>query len=160
MFVTTVTGQKTSFSRRDVGRAEAARKLQQIIKYPSDKDYINMIDYNLINNCNTTSRDISLANEIYGVDPNVVKGKSTRRQPVYQVPPAILRNYTMITLVIDIYHINGAKFLQSISRRFWVQYHSYKASTLCRLTVSRRIGSSFLPLAESQGTEVVGGNKK
>ena len=122
MFVTTVAGQKKSFSRRDVGRAEAARKLQQIMMYPSDKDYVKMIDYNLINNCNTTRRDVALANKIYGVDPNVIKGKCTRKQPShvredhFPVPTAILKNYEMVTLAIDVYHINGLKFLRSISR--------------------------------------------
>ena len=120
--VTTVANQKKQFSRRDINRAEQAKRLQESLMYPSTKALLHMIDNNLITNCDVTRRDIRLALEIFGVNPNIVKGKMTRRQPghvheyVSAVPPEILKNYRNVTLGIDVYHVNGVKFLRSISR--------------------------------------------
>ena len=122
IMVTTIAGQKKSFSRRDIRRAERANKLQEILMYPSNKAFAEMVTNNMINNCNVTRRDIFLGREIFGINPNIIKGKSTRQQPGHTredhlaVPPAILKNYSKVTLVIDVYHINGIKFMRSISR--------------------------------------------
>jgi hypothetical protein len=122
ILVTTVKGQKESYSQLDARRAKAARKMQEILGYPSDKEYMKMVDHNLIKNCKITRRDIIIANDIYGVNPNIIKGKTVRQQPdqvredIIPVIPSILRNYGKVTLAIDVYHINGIKFFRSISR--------------------------------------------
>lgn len=122
LLVTTVKGQKEFYSDLDVRRAKAARKLQEVLGYPSTKAFLRMIDNNMIKNCAVTRRDVKISNDIYGVNANIVKGKSVRQQPphvredILPVPPDILERYGDITLAIDVYHINGIRFFRSISR--------------------------------------------
>lgn len=122
LLVTTVKGQKEFYSDLDVRRAKAARKLQEVLGYPSTKAFLRMIDNNMIKNCAVTRRDVKISDDIYGVNANIVKGKSVRRQPphvredILPVPPDILERYGDITLAIDVYHINGIRFFRSISR--------------------------------------------
>ena len=117
VLVTTVEGQKKKYSQRDFRRADRARKFQEIIMFPSNKDYKSMVNNNSINNCQITRCDIELAEDIFGPNPNIIKGKTTRRQPGpvredhEPIPPHVRKHYLDVTLGIDIYHINGIKFL-------------------------------------------------
>ncbi|VEU43169.1 unnamed protein product, partial [Pseudo-nitzschia multistriata] len=120
--VTTVKGQKQFYSDLDLKRAKTARKLQETLGFPSVKAYLHMIDNNLIMNCPVTRRDVLMAEDIYGVNTNIVKGKTVRRRPTHTrediepVPAAILKRYRKVTLGIDVYTVNGIKFFRSISR--------------------------------------------
>ena len=120
--ITTVDGQKKKYSDLDVRRATAARKLQDTIGYPSVHEFIKMVDNNLISNCAVTRRDIKIAEDIFGMNVNVFKGKAVREQPghtredISDVPRHILKTYGEVTLSIDIFHVNGIKFFRSISR--------------------------------------------
>jgi hypothetical protein len=144
--ITTVDGQKRKYSDLDVRRATAARKLQDTLGYPSVKAFLKMIDNNLILNCPVTRRDITIAEDIFGTNTNIVKGKAVRQQPGHvredlnEVPQHILQNYKDITLAIDIYHINGIKFLRSISRhimfRMTIAIRDARASTMLRCVES------------------------
>ena len=122
VLVTTVDGKKLNYSNLDVRRATAARRLQEIMQYPSVDALLTMIDNNAIKNCTVTRRDIKMADDIFGVNPNEVKGKMVWRQPkhvredILPVPPAILDKYPEIALSIDVYYINGCAFLRTISR--------------------------------------------
>ena len=120
--IVTIDGQKKQYSDLDIRRATAARKLQDSMGYPSLKAFLKMIDNNLILNCPITRRDILIAEDVFGVNTSIIKGKTVRRQPghvredVAVVPPHILKNYGDVTLAIDVYHVNGMKFFRSISR--------------------------------------------
>ena len=120
--ITTVDGQKKRYSDLDVRRATAARKLQDIVGYPSNKEFMKMIDNNLITNCAVTHRDVLIARDIFGPSIDMIKGKAVRQQPghvredTFPVPPYILRTYGTVTISIDIFHVNGIKFFRSISR--------------------------------------------
>ena len=122
LMVTTVKGQKEFYSDLDIRRAKAARKLQETMGYPSTKAFLKMIDNNMIKNCGVTRRDVKIAEDVYGVNANIVKGKSVRRQPphiredVSPVPPQILERYGNVSLGMDVYHINGIRFFRTISR--------------------------------------------
>ena len=123
LFITTVEGQKESYSELDCRRAKAARTLQEIIGFPSTRAFIKMIDSNTIKNCPVTRRDIKMALDIYGPNPNMVKGKTVRQRrshiredDIQPVPSAILKNYGSVTLAVDIYYINGCRILRTISR--------------------------------------------
>ena len=122
VLVTTVAGEKKNYSRRDIRRAETANKLQESLMFPSDKAVLDMIDRNTIVNCEVTRRDFMLAKKIFGPNPNIIKGKTTRIQPTHvredhwPIPPAILTNYKNVTIAIDIFTINGVRFFRSISR--------------------------------------------
>ena len=114
--IVTVDGQKKKYSDLDVRRATKARKLQDTIGFPSIASYLKMIDNNLILNCPVTRRDVMIAEDIFGTNANIVKGKAVRQQPghvkedINPVPRHILKNYGDVTLAIDVYHINGIKF--------------------------------------------------
>ena len=75
VMVTTVEGRKEHYSDRDARRAKAACKLQNIMMYHGTKELLKMIDRNAIKNCGVTRRDILMAEDIFGVNTNIVKGK-------------------------------------------------------------------------------------
>ena len=120
--ITTVEGQMKSYSDLDIRRAKKARKLQETLGFPSTKALIKMVDKNQIKNCPITRQDILIADDMFGTNTNIVKGKTVRRKPghvredIQDVPPDILKNYRNVTLGIDIFHVNGLKFFRSISR--------------------------------------------
>ena len=121
--ITTVNQQKQYYSNLDIRRADKARKLQETLGFPSTKSFLHMIDNNLIMNCPVTRRDVLVAEDIYGINPNLVKGKSVRKQPKHaredtlsSLSPKILKNYGDVTLSIDVTSVNGVRFFRSISR--------------------------------------------
>ena len=73
VFITTVEGQKESYSELDCQRAKAARTLQEIMGFPSTRAFIKMIDSNSIKNCPITRRNIKMAHDIYRPNPNMVR---------------------------------------------------------------------------------------
>ena len=81
LLVTSVDGQKQLYSDLYIRRAKAARKLQEIMGFPSNAAFMKMIDTNAVKNCPVTRRDVIIANDIYGVNPNILKGKMVRTQP-------------------------------------------------------------------------------
>ena len=54
----TVQGQKSLFSDLDCKRAEAVRALQERLGFPSDVDFANAIEYNVLGTCEYNRRDI------------------------------------------------------------------------------------------------------
>ena len=117
MLVTTVKDKKLNYSGLDVRRATAARRFQEIMNYPSTTEFLRMIDNNAIKNCPITRKDVKISEDIYGVNPNIVKGKMVWRQPkhvredILPVPPEILERYGDVSLSIDVYYINGCAFV-------------------------------------------------
>ena len=89
--IVTVDGQKLKYSDLDVKRATAARKLQDTLGYPSKTAFLKMIDNNLIMNCAVTRRDILMAEDIFGNNTNIIRGKAVRSQPghVREDTPAV-----------------------------------------------------------------------
>ena len=120
--ITTVKGQKELFSGMDRKRADRARKLQEIMGYPSEKDFLRMIDNKVMKNCAVTRRDVQIAQQIYGKGRAIIQGKTVRRQvphvreDILPVPDSVLKNYREITLSVDVFHVNGVRFLVTISR--------------------------------------------
>eukprot|EP00957_Ditylum_brightwellii_P173033 13173579-Ditylum_brightwellii.AAC.1 len=70
---------------------------------PSEADFHNMINLNLMPNCPITTQDIKNANAIFGKDVGTLKGKTTRRKPIpvvtdyLHVPPEIYRLHHEVT---------------------------------------------------------------
>ena len=99
MLITTVEGKKINYSDRDVRRAKAARALQNIMMYHSTKELLKMIDNNAIKDCAITRRDLLMSEDIFGVNTDMVKGKTVRckaahmREDIVAVPPEVLKNY-------------------------------------------------------------------
>ena len=66
---------KTSFSILDQKRAEVVRILQERCGFPSDKDFINALECNSIEDVDFDRQDVNIANEIYDYS----KGATMRR---------------------------------------------------------------------------------
>eukprot|EP00536_Pseudo-nitzschia_multiseries_P014917 jgi/Psemu1/40560/gm1.40560_g len=56
--ITTEEGKKEFYSNTNSKRAEVARRLQEIMGFPSTKELLYMIDNNRIQNCNNTRKDV------------------------------------------------------------------------------------------------------
>jgi hypothetical protein len=144
VLVTTIDGKKMNYSNLDFKRATAARHLQNSLMYHSTKELLKMIDNNMIKNCGVTRRDVLIAEDIFGVNTHIIKGKTVRsktphvRENMPPVPPEILRNYGDVSLSMDVYYINGCPFLRTIARhlkfRTSMALKDMKAGTLLAKT--------------------------
>ena len=123
--ITTVKDQKAKYSALDVRRATAARKLQATIGYPSIKEFIHIVETNLLNGCGTIRKDIMIAQDIFGTSGSILKGKTTTpstthlREDIIPIPDFIVDNYKGVTLCVDILYVNGIPFLTSVSRHIY-----------------------------------------
>lgn len=120
--VSTVDEIKSKYTNRDYQRAVLARKLQRIIGRPSTRQFIDIVDRNLLPNCPVTRQDIVAAEHIFGPDVGSLKGKTVRRPgfPVEtqysDVPASIMSRYRSVTLGGDIMFVNKVPILVTISR--------------------------------------------
>ena len=78
-FVATVKENKEIFTKRDIERANAARKLQECIRWPRIQTFKSYINNNLLFNFSTTADDIDVALKIYGVPIPLLQGKMIRK---------------------------------------------------------------------------------
>ena len=98
---------------------KVARKLYNIIRAPSKKNYMTILCWNRIRDCPVVEKDIDLAEAIFGPDISTLKGKTDRRtlrailQDLIAVPPE-LKKHSIIELYIDVVYVNGIGFLTSI----------------------------------------------
>ena len=74
--IPTVEGKKQLYSDLDIKRTLRVRKLQETIELPSNKNFMNMINGNFILKCRVTRRDVIMTNDIFGTNPNIIKGKT------------------------------------------------------------------------------------
>ena len=122
--ITTVAGQKDHFSDVDNKRADLARYLQECLCLPSSKDFAAAIDTGVIKECGIDRRHIKIADIIHGPAKAAIKGKPvqrTNKMPrdsglITNLPPSILERYGMVTLGLDVMHINSRPFILSVSK--------------------------------------------
>ena len=81
-FVNTVEQNKLNYTKRDYSRAEAARKLQNVIGRPGLRHFVDIVDgdHPAIDNCPIIREDIDAAEDIFGTNLGSLKGKQTRRK--------------------------------------------------------------------------------
>jgi hypothetical protein len=120
--VTTVMQKMSGYNERAYNAAVRARQIQNIIMYPSNRQYEEIVDHNLIRNLDVTRDDIRAANDIFGPNLGSLYGKTVRRTPVRVqseitgVPSDIIDKHRDVVLGIDILHINKVPFLVTTSR--------------------------------------------
>src|SRR5210317_2306219 len=108
VLVNTVEDKKSSYTQRDYLNAVQARRLQNIIGRPSLKTYLHMIDNCLLPNCPVTRQDVLAAEDIFGPNLGILKGKTTRRKggrvqmETIPLPIEIKERYQTVTLCADI----------------------------------------------------------
>jgi hypothetical protein len=124
VLVTTVDNNKSKYTKAEVSRAEVARKLQTSIGRPSTRDFVRIVNSNLLPNCPVSKRDIMAAEDIFGPDIGSVKGKTTRRTPrrvstedaFTVLPKSVHDRYRDVTICADLMHVNGITFFVTFSR--------------------------------------------
>lgn len=122
ILLNTVEENKLKYSDRQYRRALAAREAYTKIGCPSLHDYKLLVENGLINNCPVTVNDIKVAEDIFGPDIHALKGKTVRQAPkrvetdYVEVPPDILKLHCNVTLVGDIFFVQGYPFFVTLSR--------------------------------------------
>jgi hypothetical protein len=87
--------------------------LYKKIGRPSEKEFIETLQNNLIRNCPVTPDEDKRAIKIYGPDTATLKGRTVKKQnsaiPGYQavqIPAPIIEKYNTVRLYIDILWVN------------------------------------------------------
>ncbi|KAL7578765.1 hypothetical protein ACA910_015995 [Epithemia clementina (nom. ined.)] len=122
--VTTVANARSGYSQADYERAVGARQLQVTLGRPNSRYLASLLDRQLIPNCPYTSSNIRAADDIFGPELGILKGKTTRQAPerVEDTPTpsprytSVRDRYRELTLSMDIMHVNGVPFLVTLSR--------------------------------------------
>jgi hypothetical protein len=125
VLVTTVNENKTRYTKAEVDQADIARALQQKLGHVSTADFVHIVNNNLLPNCPVTKRDIMAAEDIYGKDLGILKGKTVRRGPprvdtnnkYTPLSAAVHERYQEVTLCADVMYVNGIAFFVSVSRK-------------------------------------------
>lgn len=121
-FINIVANNATNFSKQQIERAKYARKVQNIIGFSTLRNYLHIIDNNMIRNFPVTRTDVQNAEIIFGKNLGSLKGNSHRITPkqitVHESPllNEIIRPHRKIILSIDVMTVNKIKFLVTISR--------------------------------------------
>jgi hypothetical protein len=93
-----------------------------MIGNPSKGDYRGLVRSNMISNCPIAPTNITNARAIFGPDLASVQGKTVRRTPAPVVadhvagPCAVVERNKLVTIVADIFFVNGTLFLVMLSR--------------------------------------------
>jgi hypothetical protein len=82
----TVSGNKSAYSPRDVASADTARLVYRLLGRPSESDFQHILRHNLLHNCPITPQDASRALRIYGPDLASLKGKTTKTSAAPRTP--------------------------------------------------------------------------
>jgi hypothetical protein len=129
LFLSTVAGNKASFTCREVEGADKARALYRKIGPPSEKDFNDILDNNRITNCPLTSDNAKRVLQVYGPAVAVLKGKGVKKQnrgiknyqPI-QIAAPIIEKYKNPHIFMDIFWVNGRPFFHTISQ--WIKFRT------------------------------------
>ena len=122
VLINTVQENKSKYTTRDYQQAQLARHIQDTIGRPSTRDFVKIVQGNLLPNCPITAKDIIAAEDIFGPNLGAIKGKTVHRKgehvpsQYHSLPMEMVLKYRDITLCIDIMFVNKIPFLMTISR--------------------------------------------
>ena len=111
VLVNTVQENLENYTRGAIKRATLARSIQKMIGRPSTKDFLQIMQNNLLPNCPVTRDDIIAAEHIYGPEVGILKGKTVRgKSPevkvnIEPIPPEISAIYKDVTIAGDVMHV-------------------------------------------------------
>ena len=118
--IQTVSECKDHYTQHEIKTANQARRFQNIIMRPSDRELMD-VSIEHIANCPITQRAIHIAKDIYGPNLGSLKGKTVQRtlphlpSGVDLVPPELFKRHPGVTIAMDILFVNNMPFLLSMS---------------------------------------------
>ncbi len=121
--VQTVRGNYKGFTKQEVIKVREAREAQAMLGNPSEKDFQGLVSGNLIPNCPIVRANISNARNIFGPDLASIHGKTVRQTPApvvadyVAIPWQLVDANKAVTLVADVFFVDGIAFLITVSRR-------------------------------------------
>jgi len=85
---------------------------------PSKEDFRNMLEKGKLLNNPVTMRDYQIAENIYGKDLGVIKGKTVRVKPKQVVidTTSVIHEKQNVVLAVDIMHLTSLNFLITVAR--------------------------------------------
>jgi hypothetical protein len=103
----TVTGISSRFTAQERERAAKARKLYEILGFPSTKDLVRALKTGSIADTDVTAQDIVRAGIIYGRHPALLAGKTVERPtPYLREEPEPIERQTQV-LYVDVAFEDG-----------------------------------------------------
>jgi hypothetical protein len=132
LFLNTVTGNKSVYTRREIEGADQARALYKKIGRPSEQEFTVILQNILIRNCPVSPDDAKRALNIYGPDTATLKGKKVKKQnngipnhQAIQIPAPVIAQYNAVRLFIDIFWVNGSPYFHTILE--WIKFRTVAA---------------------------------
>ena len=122
VLINTVTDNQYKYSNKDYSQALLARKIQRIIGRPSTRQFVSILNNNLLPNTPVTYHDVMAAENIFGPDIGSLKGKTVRQTPDaveinrIAMPAGLLEQYKEVVIAADIMYVNKMAFFVTIAR--------------------------------------------
>ena len=111
-FQQTVEDNLKLYSKREIAGATKARKLYEMLLYPSEHNFFNIINSGGIRGCNVTVEDVKIAMNIWGASVTKAKGNTVRRlakatpSSIVLVPKELIEAQKNVILSVDFFLIN------------------------------------------------------
>jgi hypothetical protein len=121
--VQSVEDNKSSFVKREIDAADAARDLYRKLGRPSQAKFEEIIAKNIVRTCPVTIDDARRVLTIYGPDMASIKGKTSRGKPALHV-----RDHQPISLPMSIvqFHLDVTLCMNFFTYRVRLSYTSYQ----------------------------------
>ena len=126
LLLNTVSENREGFTQREYKSPWKVQRAMQLLGFPSERDFENMVRSNMIVNFPVTFSDVKNAKLIFGPDIISLKGKSVRRKldsvvtDYVDIPREILKSRKELEVPTDIMFTNKLPFLVSISQ--WLKF--------------------------------------
>ena len=112
----TVAQDELLYSKREVDEAKQARKLSRMLAFPSFEDISEAISSGTLIDCPVTIRSLKRAIDIYGMQDNILKGRTTHTTTPHDKIVTVTRPPgNDVRLDGDIFFIEGIAFLLTFS---------------------------------------------
>ena len=146
----TVEENKKKYTKREIKAAEEARRLQWKLGLPSTKEFVKMLNHGKILGTSVLSRDVQIAQDIYGPAVGAIRGKTTNPTPMQlHFEPVSIPQHAHQVLYVDIVFFNKLPFLVSVAYPLeFVSLTSIRAKSIDQLITA--IKSQLIPFRQQK----------